>query len=46
MMLKPAIMDVMVPHGVRDVDHDRLALHIEIPNLEFLEIDKILRSQL
>ena len=32
-------MDVMKAHGVKNIDKDRLTLHIEIPNLTAEEID-------
>ena len=32
-------MDVMKAHGVKNIDKDRLALHIEITNLTAEEID-------
>ena len=36
---EPVIMDVMKAHGVKNIDKDRLALHIEIPNLTAEEVD-------
>ena len=32
-------MDVMSTHGVRNIDKDRLMLHIEIPNLTIEEVN-------
>lgn len=34
----PVIMNVNIPHGVKNVIEDRLCLHIEIPNLTTNEI--------
>lgn len=34
----PVIMNVNIPHGVKNVMEDRLCLHIEIPNLTTKEI--------
>tara|TARA_B100000900_G_scaffold411961_1_gene432711 strand:- start:1020 stop:1604 length:585 start_codon:yes stop_codon:yes gene_type:complete len=36
---QPTIMDVMPPHGVKNIDKDRLMLHIEIPNLTIEEVN-------
>lgn len=36
---QPIIMNVMPPHGVRNIDKDRLMLHIEIPNLTIEEVN-------
>ncbi len=36
---EPVIMDVMKAHGVKNIDKDRLTLHIEIPNLTAEEVD-------
>lgn len=36
---QPTIMDVMSPHGVKNIDKDRLMLHIEIPNLTIDEVN-------
>tara|TARA_B100001057_G_scaffold492688_1_gene585559 strand:+ start:274 stop:876 length:603 start_codon:yes stop_codon:yes gene_type:complete len=35
----PMIMNVMLPHGVKNIDKDRLMLHIEIPNLTIEEVN-------
>lgn len=37
-VLTPAIINVMKSHGVKNIDQDRLMLHIEIPNLTIEEI--------
>tara|TARA_A100001388_G_C28712085_1_gene471778 strand:- start:268 stop:876 length:609 start_codon:yes stop_codon:yes gene_type:complete len=36
---QPAVMDVMSTHGVKNIDKDRLMLHIEIPNLTIEEVN-------
>ena len=36
---QPIIMNVMPPHGVKNIDKDRLMLHIEIPNLTIEEVN-------
>lgn len=42
-VLTPAIINVMKLHGVKNIDQDRLMLHIEIPNLTIEEIYRRLR---
>lgn len=37
-IISPVIMNVDIPHGVKNVNEDRLCLHIEIPNLSTNEI--------
>jgi len=39
-VLSPAIVNVMKSHGVRNVDQDRLMLHLEIPNLTIEQIKR------
>jgi len=39
-ILTPVIIDIMKLHGVKNIDQDRLMLHIEIPNLTIKEINE------
>lgn len=41
-ILEPVIMNVMESHAVKNIDVDRLSLHIEIPNLSIYDINNIL----
>jgi len=41
-MFEPVIMNVMKSHAVKNIDVDRLSLHIEIPNLSIYDINNIL----
>lgn len=41
----PTILNVMKPHGVKNITEDRLCLHIEIPNLSIEEIGKLLNEK-
>lgn len=43
-VLSPVIINVMKLHGVKNIDQDRLSLHIEIPNLTIDVLEKILEN--
>ena len=39
---QPVIMNVMKRHGVKNINKDRLMLHIELPDLNFEQMEKYL----